>query len=297
MRVSQLNTTQEIISQVESLNRRQLLLQQKVATGLDVRRPSDDPAAAAEVVRIDAERMASIQFRKNLQEGESVLRVGSENLRAFHNLVSRAREIIALSGGTSSDEKMLAYSQEMEGLVEQAFSTLNATYRGKSLFGGQATDRQPFEGTRDAAGKLTAVNYVGAPDTTSSRVAGDFSIDTRLGGTEAGGFTSILSDLISARDALQATDRPALNTIDPRLTGAEDEILVAQADLNGNLARVEWIRARENERFLTLQESRSEAADADLSETITQLNQASVAYQAALQTSTLVLNQSLLNFL
>lgn len=297
MRVSQLNTTAEIISQIEGLNRKQLQLQQKVATGLEVQRPSDDPVAASEVIKIDSERKTSIQFRKNLEEANSLLLIGSENLQAFHDLVSRAREIVSLSGGTANDERMIAYSEEMEGLVEQAYNMVNSTYRGSSLFGGQATDMKPFSDTRDPDGKLTGVSYNGATATTGLQVAKDFSINTRLGGDDAAGFSTIIDNLIAARDALSNTDRSALSAADSGLGGAEDQILLSQADLNGDLARVEWIRSREDDRFLTLQESRSRAADADLAEVITQLNQAGVAYQAALQTSTLIMNQSLLNFL
>ncbi len=297
MRVSQLNTSNAIIQQIESLNRRQLLLQRKTATGLEVEKPSDNPTAAAETVRIDAERRNAIQYRKNLQEAESTLQIGSEHLGALHDLLIRAREIIALAGGASSDEKMQAYAREMEGLAEQAFDSVNASFRGKSLFGGQAVDAPPFDESRDAGGKLTGVTYNGSANATILKIAPDFTIASRLTGGEAAHLSGVLDDLIAVRDALDNGDRNALQATDAGLSRAEDRIIVSQADLNGDLARIEWIRTRENERFLNLQESRSAAVDADLAETITQLNQASVAYRAALQTSTLVLNQSLLNFL
>lgn len=297
MRVSQLNTTNEVISQIDRLNRRQLVLQQKVATGLEIQRPSDNPASASSVVKIDTERRAAIQLRKNLQEAESTLQVGTRNLEAFQDLITRSREIIALSGGASSPERMQTYAREIEGIVEQAVNLGNTSYRGKSLFGGQAIDSPPFSSLRDANGRITSVSYLGSSDATTLQIGADFAVDTRLPGSSAAGFVPIIEGLIQVRDALFAADPDALRLAQDPLAAGEDHVLLAQAELNGDLARIEWIRLREDNRFLTLEEDRSLAADADLAEVITQLNQAGVAYQAALQTSAQLLSTSLLNFL
>jgi flagellar hook-associated protein 3 FlgL len=297
MRVSQLNTTREVLHQMEALNRKQLVLQRKTATGMEVERPSDNPAAAARVIRIDTERQQAMQLRQNLHEAETHLHLGSKNLQAFQDLVTRTREIAALSGGTTGPDKMAAYAKEMEGLTEQAFHLANSTYQGQFLFGGLATDAPPFDATRNGDGLLTAATYQGANETTRIQAGQDFVVATRLDGTQARGLEDVITTFVAVRDALAAGDKEALNGQAGALGAHEDALVFSQAGLNGDLTRIEWTRLREDERFLALGEDRGRVADADLAQVITQLNQASVAYQAALQTSTMFLNHSLLNFI
>jgi flagellar hook-associated protein 3 FlgL len=106
--------------------------------------------------------------------------------------------------------------------------------------------------------------------------------------------------LISLQNHLQAGDSAAISTTDqPALTSDENNIIYQVATNGAIQARLEAESSIATSRKSNLTQSISNVAGADLTQTLVQLSKAQTAYQAALQTSSNILQmqQSLLSYL
>ena len=104
--------------------------------------------------------------------------------------------------------------------------------------------------------------------------------------------------LISLQDNLNTGNTAAItNTTQPDLLQDEDN-LVLHFGISGTLqARLESMRGVSQTRSDSLEVMVSREVDADLAQTLVQLNQTQNAYQVALQSGATVFKQSLMDYL
>jgi flagellar hook-associated protein 3 FlgL len=87
-----------------------------------------------------------------------------------------------------------------------------------------------------------------------------------------------------------STDRAAL--------GLDEDNLIYQMSTNGAIqSRLEAAQSIASRRADSVTGLTSQEADADIADTLVQLNQAQTAYQAALQSGASIMQMSLLNFI
>ena len=103
--------------------------------------------------------------------------------------------------------------------------------------------------------------------------------------------------MISLRDALTSGDTNAMNTANTTLSGSDAVITNAVADNGAVQARIQAEQTQLQSESTQTDTLISGDTNADLPSTIVKLNQAQVAYQAALQTSASVMQMSLLNYI
>lgn len=121
-------------------------VQEQIATGKRLLRPSDDPAGATRVLDLTQgiERME--QFAKNAGAAEQRLTVEDTVLGSVTNSLQRVRELaLAASSGLQSSEERAAYRAEVEQLVDQLLDYANTQNGdGDYLFAGFKGRTQPF---------------------------------------------------------------------------------------------------------------------------------------------------------
>jgi flagellar hook-associated protein 3 FlgL len=149
MRVPTLQNSRQTLEGFAAQQAQQARLQSKIASGLRVERPSDDPAAAAqaELARSRLARLAQDQRSTDL--AASVLSTADGALASGTDLLQSAREAIVAAGNagyTSQDRKALALQlrNARDQLLELANTDDGA---GGRVFGGQGTNTDPFSGT------------------------------------------------------------------------------------------------------------------------------------------------------
>jgi flagellar hook-associated protein 3 FlgL len=99
------------------------------------------------------------------------------------------------------------------------------------------------------------------------------------------------------KTALDANDTRRITALEQPFTDAGTHILSVQAENGVRENAIDDQNTRLTAFNLSLQNSLSAAEDADLTETITELNKTNVALQALQQASARILSQSLLDFL
>ncbi|MCA9199816.1 MAG: flagellar hook-associated protein FlgL [Planctomycetales bacterium] len=151
-------------------------LQEQLATGLRVNRPSDDPATMASLLshqstisRIESE-VETIQFAKTYVEG------GVSGLLEVEDLMVAVKRIVGDSK-QSSEPDVLA--QELGHIMDRLGEVANRQIDGRYIFSGIATNRQPFELNEDGV-----MEYGGAITGTHTRVATSINVYVNTGGQE-----------------------------------------------------------------------------------------------------------------
>lgn len=140
-------------------------LQQKAATGLNILRVSDDPAASNGILSLQSDSRTKGQYLKILDETISVLDLSASVIQSISGELARAREsLTATLSGTTSTQLRNTLAADLNNALEQLVALCNTQRLGQYLFGGVSSTTPPYSVERDGDGNITRVMYQGSPD-------------------------------------------------------------------------------------------------------------------------------------
>jgi flagellin-like hook-associated protein FlgL len=117
---------------------------QQVATGLRVNQPSDDPAAAANLVTSLAASANVDQYTKNISAVTSQLQTADS---AFSSVVTSLNSALTLGyaggTGTASTANRQNIASQVEGALSDVVAQANTSYQGVYVFAGSASSAPP----------------------------------------------------------------------------------------------------------------------------------------------------------
>jgi flagellar hook-associated protein 3 FlgL len=120
-------------------------IQNQMATGKKILKPSDDPVGMAQVLKLTSDITASEQHKKNVDEALSWLETTEMAVTQLKDVMQRVRELtVRGSTGSLADEDKQAIQKEISQLKEQIVTIGNSTFAGRYIFGGYNTMGHPF---------------------------------------------------------------------------------------------------------------------------------------------------------
>lgn len=159
-RITQEHSANAAIRQAQLRQQQIADLQNQLATGLRINKPSDAPSewgsllankSSVRRMEVDLQNITTVRQRLN-QSVSSLTEAG--------NILVRAREL-ALSAPQSQHRPTLA--AEVDRLIDAMLSVANSAEGGLHLYSGTASDRKPFEVTAvDENGRPLSVQYRGS---------------------------------------------------------------------------------------------------------------------------------------
>jgi len=136
------------LSLFESLQRGQVTLydeQNRVASGRRYLSPSEDPASAAQVLRMTEILDQREQLVLNVRHGDNLLMAADTALTEANNLLVEAHSIASQHLGTLSDaEQRQAAAELVSAIIDQLVNVGNREYMGRYIFAGRNSGSQPF---------------------------------------------------------------------------------------------------------------------------------------------------------
>ena len=310
MRVASNSLSNALIDQLGRLTARQNRLQQQAASGQRVHLPEDDPASVRRALDLQAKGAGLAQYQRNMSSLKDQANASYQAIRSLKNISDRAREIAILADGTRSPTEIAAYADELNQLIRQGVQSVNQKFDGSYLFGGTRNGQAPFVLAADSDGRTTGVAYQGNSSTAEVEIAEGATLSSQtLGANPSGaGPRGLITDpragadffnhLIALQTHLAAGDTAAIAADDqPRLGADEENFLCHFARLGATLKRLDTASAAATQQAESVRSRLSGEVDADLPQTLVQLNQTQLAYQAALQSAARLLGQSLLDYL
>jgi flagellar hook-associated protein 3 FlgL len=264
---------------------------QERATSLDkLTRPSDDPTATAEALRVKSLQSALAQHTRNVADGDGWLSTTDSALIAADSLMAKVRELtLQGANGSLSPNAKEAVATELEGLKADLLGVANTSINGRSV----------FAGTSDAGVAFRAdYSWTGTPGSSVTRRIGPettVAVDSDGSAAFGTGASSVFALIDDIATSLRTGGDVAshLTTVDARVSGLRS----VQSDMGARHAQL--LRAEDTlmDTKVALESQRAGLEDLDLGQAVLDLQLQNNSYQAALQVTAKVLQVSLMDFL
>jgi flagellar hook-associated protein 3 FlgL len=285
------------LASVQTNLRRLEEAQTRVTTGLRLRKASDDPGAAGQVMRAGGALRALEQYRRNMDDATARAAAEEGALDSLTRTLERAKELGALAGtdSTSSLDRQ-AILAEIEELITHVSGLANTKFQDEYLFGGNAPATAPVSRDPATGEPLVAAAVTGGHET---EIAAGRMLRTShnaaevFGDTGTGAFRALweLREALAADDA--AASRAALGTLDSAHTAVQARL----ADVGARVNQLQVTSANLDAIEANLETFRSNLQEVDLEEAITELVSRQTAYQAAMMATSRVMGLTLADYL
>jgi len=311
MRVSTSSFSDNFLYQIGQLQSQQTTLQSQATTGLSVSQPENDPGVMNQVLNLQTEASSDGQYQNNISQIQTSANTASDALNSLQSLVEQAGEIATGATGVSSSSTLSSDATQVGQLIQQALQIANTQdAQGNYIFGGTDTSAPPFSATTDSSGNVTAVAYNGNTSVAETEIAPGLTVSAQTPGENNTGSgaegvfadsrtgADLFSHLISLQQDLQSGNTSAISSTEtPSLTKDEDNVVT---QISGNAVLQSTLQAAGTvaQQQVTNEDSQmSDDTSANLAETLTQLSQTQTAYQAALESGTMIMGLSMMEYL
>ena len=300
MRVPTNSNNELMLGRISDLSVLQSKLQSQVSTGQRIFNPEDDPASMGRILTLDNESRQLSQYNSNMSYALDLSNATYSALNSIKSISDRAGEIATLGTSTGTAGSNQAYASEVNQEIEQLVQLGNSTFQNNSLFSGTAVSTPAFSATRDASGNVTGVTYQGqtnvanvitVPISSSSNIAPGSDNTTNQG------IGTFINTLVSLRNALQAGDTTTVQSLRSSLTNSEDMLVSAISDVGAVQTRIQVAQAQNKDRTNNISTLMAGEAEVSMPEAITRLSQTNQSYQAALQSTSLIMRTSLMDYI
>jgi flagellar hook-associated protein 3 FlgL len=287
------NVLQDINASADRLNR----TRSKASSGKALDRPSDDPAAVAQALKLRASLDGTQQQQRNANDALSFTEVTEQGLAALTDVLQRARELVVQGGTDSSDTNAdRAIAAEMRQLISAAKEAGNTSFAGRFVFGGTQTTSPPYPLTASPPSL-----YAGDSGRIAREIGPGVSVVVNQPGSAVLG-TGAPGDLLDVMqkivDHLDAGDHAALRTTDIKaLDAGFDGVMGARAENGALTQRIEAGITRLGQVEETTMGQLSKTEDVDLASVMISLSTQQTAYESALKSGANIVQASLMDFL
>jgi len=296
MRVTTSQAQRAQLDYLQSNLQRLIKAQDQAATGKRFQKGSEDPAAAADVLRADSTLAAYAQFTRN---GDLASARAGEEDRVLNNLqliTERARELASQQSGSTADAgTRLIAKAEVDQLIEAAIGLGNTRFNNGYLFGGSREMEEPLTSNATTTPPYVANNaglsnpqyeiadgLVSAPNHNAHEIFRD---------------TGVLQALKDLSDSLGSNTVAGISNALPALTTASDQVGQLIGVVGARVNQYETIKVQTLVATVDTKIRKSMVYDIDLADAATNFAQAQSAYEAALSAANRVLNLNVLDYL
>jgi flagellar hook-associated protein 3 FlgL len=277
-------------------------LNEDISSGVRLRKMSDDPTSAGELVRIGSSMRAINQFRRNTDVG--LHRANSEEvvLNQLTNAVSRGIELgVAQASGTANAQTRLMAKAEVDQLLNYAVNLGNTRLGDEYLFGGTRSGEAPLRMPPTPADGFSALTVGVTPVNPSGAISleindGAFLVPSH-NATEVFLDTDALESLRALSTALGNNDVPGIQAATDRLTAANSQVQNVLGTQGARINELENARTNLDGMEFNLKAFRADLRDTEVDKAIAELVGKQTLYQAAMSATSRILGLSLANYL
>ena len=153
MRITNQMLVDTVLHGLNTGTRQMSMLEEQLATGKKIIRPSDDPLALDRALNLRSLLNESEQHLRNIDNGLGWLEASELSIGGLADLLQRAQST-ALQAGTDTQgaAQLQAMAVEVDQMLQEALQIANSQHDGQFIFAGFKTDAAPFtlvEGTPD----------------------------------------------------------------------------------------------------------------------------------------------------
>ncbi|MFC4323361.1 flagellar hook-associated protein FlgL [Litchfieldia salsa] len=292
MRVTQTMLSNNMLKNLSQSYSNMGKLQDQLATGKKITKPSDDPVVAIKGMRYRTDLTEVEQYQRNLSEVYNWMESSDSALDDMTNALQRVRELtVQASNGTNSPDDLKSIAVEVKQIKEHIANISNTKVGNKYLFNGSNTTVAPID---LANGKIAPDNNNQVLITVSKGV----NLNTNVDGTQlfTGSGSNLFEDLENLVNAME-TGSGDIDNFLTTLDSHASNVTAVRADLGARYNRVELIDDRLSQQSVIATKIISDNEDAELEKVIIDLTTQESVHRAALGVGSRIIQPSLLDFL
>ncbi len=294
MRVTQNMMSRTLLSDIQDVTGQLAATQQKLSSGKQISKPSDDPYGTTRALQFRGELAQNQQYQQNVQDADAWQGVVDSALSSASSIAQRANELLVQGASETTDATGRAsIAAEIDQLIDSLKTEGNAQYAGRYVFAGSATLTAPYQlGANDA--------YAGNTDTIRREIGPGVQMDVNTPGSAVFGddTSGLIHTLRTISADLRSGNTSALQNADmTSLSGDLDTIANAQAIVGARQNRLETALGRLQDMEQSTTTLLSGTEDADMAKTMVDFSQQTAVFQAALRAGAQIIQPSLMDFL
>lgn len=288
------NSVRRLSTRMEQYERSQ----SKLATGKEIRKPSDDPSKANRGLSLRASREARVQEQRNAEDAKTWLNTSDSALQGAMDRLQRARELTVQGANASDQSAKDGIAREIATIREELVGIANTKVRGQHVFAGY-TEGPAVEATDNGDGTWTFATNGDETHAITRRVGDSDKVRINTTAAEAfgDGADSVLAVLDGLEGSLRAGDTDAVSATLSDLDDSMERLGGELARIGANTNWVDSALARSEDSLYVIQQELAEVEDADYAEAVMDLQMQDMALQSTLQALGRALPQSLAAFL
>lgn len=269
---------------------------EEVSTGKSVNVPSDNPAAAAEMVQNTIETGDVDQYTQNV---DSVLTTVQSADSVLSSVVASLTQAVSLgtegANGVNSTAEQQELASQVQGIFSSVLSAANTSVGGAYLFGG-TSNGIPYTADSSSA---TGYTYNGNDDSNSVQIGDQTSVQVNLPGSQvfSNSTNNVLGSLNSLVAALQSGNTSAIATATTAVDSAVGYLSQQQVFYGNAESQLNSQQSFLQQDTVTLASQENNLIGVNEATAATELSQAETDNNAALAAAAKVLPNSLLSFL
>lgn len=283
---------QNILRTYSDLNK----MQEKVSSGKNFNRPSDDPVAMVNSLGLSNTLAQIQQYQTNMDTAKGWLGINATVLDGVSKVAASAQQIaVQLISGNQSPEIRNEAASQIDGLLNQAIGLGNTQLNGKYIFGGYQTATPPFAHSGNSA--TETVVYQGDGNDFKVQIGPDQTITAgKNGGTVFMG-SNLFASLIGLKQAIANNDQTAIQQESTNLQGATDYFNAQVSDVGIRQDHLQTQGEMFSQVTLNLQNQLGDLENVDYNKAILEMQQKQTAYNVALSAAAQISKVSLLDYL
>lgn len=309
MRVTNKMLTSSLLTNVNNNLNQLQKYENQLSSKVKVDKISDNPVAAAKILKAKSELKAQEQYSTNMEYTSGWLRSVDDALASVDDVLLRAREIaVRGSNGATAIESSKAMGEEVNSIIGELVHIANTDYNGSYIFAGGRNGNAPFTITED--GINVTVHFDGGgsdlADTYSQKVeiSKGVTIDLSAGQmsfhTEASGDTrinSVFSTLDQLRKSLMNGEQVMAGNLIGEIDSLINNVISERAVVGAKSNRIEQAKDRAESFNTSINTLISILEDTDYAEASALYKTQQAVYEASLSVGANIIQPSLLDFL
>jgi len=296
MRVATQSLFRGIQENILRLSRELKKMEDKVSSGKNFNRPSDNPVAVVNSLGLRGTLARIEQYQKNMETGNTWLDMNETVLDQVSKLAARAHDIaLQLSSGNQTAEVRAIAVSEIDHLLDEAIGLGNTQLNGKYIFGGYRTAVSPF--AHSVNGGVESVVYQGDGNNFQVQIGPDETITAGKNGETVFMDSNLFAGLMDLKQAIANNDQTAIQEQSAILQQATDYFTAQVSDVGIRQSRLK-IKGEIFSQFnLRLQNQVDDLENVDYNRAILELKEQQTAYEVALMAAARISEVSLLSYL
>ncbi|WP_010175124.1 flagellar hook-associated protein FlgL [Bacillus coahuilensis] len=289
MRVTQGMLAGNSLSNISNSYNRLGQIQDQLATGKKITKPSDDPVVAMKGMYYRSNLTQIEQYKRNLSEGYLWLESSESAIEQANQGLQRVRELtVQGQNGTLSDDDKKAISAEIQQIVEDLENTANTKVAGKYLFNGTDVTESPIA----SSNPVTVATY--GNKNYKIEVSENVFLDVSVNPNNV--FSQKLFNTVQGiKDGLESG--ADLNNFLSDLDDVMSVMGAERSELGARYNRIEMVEQRLGSQEISATQILSDNENVNMEEAISELMMQEAVHNAALSTGARIIQPTLLDFL